>query len=79
MKSSKPKAEAHLREVVSRREQKLGPSHPDTLAAPWIPICFRSAWDFFLGRAGSNCFGLASAGSAYRSFMMSKESEFDLV
>lgn len=26
-------AEAHLREVVSRREQKLGPSHPDTLAA----------------------------------------------
>ena len=27
-------AEAHLREVVSRREQKLGPSHPDTLTVP---------------------------------------------
>jgi len=26
-------AEAHLREVVSRREQKLGPSHPETLTA----------------------------------------------
>jgi len=26
-------AEAHLREVVARREQKLGPSHPDTLTA----------------------------------------------